>query len=216
MRSRIGIIGAGGFGREVFCLLTALQRRGADWEIVGFFDDSPSESNHDLVRRLGSRIVGPVSAVRTQAPIAAVAAVGSATARQGIVAGLEDANVTWPVLIHPEATLGQDNDLGQGTVVAAGARVSTNVLTGSHVHIDQNATVGHDVRLGDFSRLNPQACVSGNVIIGAGALIGANATVLQGLRAGDCAVIGAGAVVVVDVGARHVVAGVPARQLKSK
>jgi sugar O-acyltransferase (sialic acid O-acetyltransferase NeuD family) len=205
------IVGAGGFGREVFSIVSALVDDGADWEVVGFADDGPSDEDRRRVAELGSRIVGSVRDVVDRPGCSAVIAVGSPVARAAICAALEAAQVDFPVLVHPDTTVGAGVTMGAGTVVAPGARLSTNISLGRHVHIDQNATIGHDSTLGDFSRLNPQACVSGAVSVGVGATVGANATILQGLTVGDGAVVGAGAVVTRDVTSGATVKGVPAR-----
>lgn len=204
------IIGCGGFGREVYSLALTLQKQGNGWHIAGFVDDDPTPTNLRLVERLGASVIGSVATLRAGG-MAAVAAVGSPVTRRAIVDRLADADLDWPALVHPDSTVGQDVEISAGVVIAAGARLSTNVAVGSHVHIDQNVAVGHDAKLADFVRLNPAACISGNVSIGAGALIGANATVLPGLRVGPRAVVGAGAVVVRDVAAVSTVKGVPAR-----
>jgi len=212
MSGPLVIIGCGGFGRETFALVEALNRRGASWEFLGFVDDRPAAADLARVADLGATLVGKTAdlARRTE-PVAAVIAIGSATARMAIDEQLRNSPVEWVVLVHPDATMGAGVRLGPGVVVAAGARLSTNIAVGRHVHIDQNATVGHDCSLGDYSRLNPQACVSGSVIVGTGALVGANATVLQGLSVGDGATVGAGAVVTRAVPALATVKGVPAR-----
>ena len=54
------------------------------------------------------------------------------------------------------------------------------------------------------------------VVIGYGADVGTNATVLPGVRVGAHAIVGAGAVVTEDVPDYAVVAGVPARLLRSR
>jgi len=206
------IIGAGGFGREVFCIIRALEASGRGLNLEGFVDDGPSGPDLDRVAELGSRVVGRVDDMaKRHEPFGAVLAIGSASGRRAIAAHLSRSPVTYPVLVHPDATVGFKVRLAEGVVVAAGVRLSTNIQVGRHVHIDQNAVVGHDSTLGDFSRLNPQACVSGGVRIGPGALIGANATILQGLDVGDDAIVGAGAVVTRPVAASATVMGVPAR-----
>lgn len=211
MSQPIVIIGAGGFGREVFSIVQALRRRGGDWDVAGFVDDAPDTRNLALVERLGSTVIGPVAALRSMPGVAAVVAIGSPATRRSIIDGLHGLPLQWPTLIHPDTTIGDDVSLSHGTVVAAGARLSTNIHGGPHVHIDQNAAVGHDVSIGEFSRLNPQACVSGGVTVAADCLIGASATVLAGLSIGLGSTVGAGAVVVRDVMTRTVVKGVPAR-----
>jgi sugar O-acyltransferase (sialic acid O-acetyltransferase NeuD family) len=212
MTAPLFIIGAGGFGREVFSIIEALASSGSLPRPTGFIDDDPSVSDLERVEALGSRVVGSVADLtRRTEPFSAVLAIGSGAARQAIAGLLSHAPVTFPVLVHPDATLGRGVRLAEGVVLAAGSRLSTNIQVGRHVHVDQNATVGHDCDLGDFSRLNPQACVSGAVRIGREALVGASATVLPGRDVGDGAIVGAGAVVTHTVPSTTTVKGVPAR-----
>lgn len=209
------IVGAGGFGREVYAIVEAMRTSGADWEVEGFADDHPSSSNSIRVRALGSQVIASVSDLASrQNPYHAVIAVGSTTGRQSIASRLSGSPVSYPTLIHPHSTLGPALVLSEGVVVASGARLSTNITVGRHVHIDQNCTVGHDTEIRDFVRLNPQACVSGSVQIASRSTIGANATILQGIKIGEGATVGAGAVVTRDVPDRCIVAGVPARALR--
>ena len=206
------IIGCGGFGREVFSIIEALESSGSVPHPTGFIDDNPCAANLLHVAALGTRVVGSVEDLigRTE-PFSAILAIGSASARESIADLLAFSPVTFPTLVHPDTTIGCDVRFGEGVVVAAGSRLSTNIQIGRHVQIDQNAVVGHDCNLGDFSRLNPQTCVSGTVTIGRGALVGANATVLQGLHVGDRTIIGAGSCVVKDIPDDATVKGVPAR-----
>jgi sugar O-acyltransferase (sialic acid O-acetyltransferase NeuD family) len=206
------IIGAGGFGREVFSIIEALRSTSSMPQIAGFIDDDPSAADLKNLASLGSQLVGSVDdLVRRAEPFSAIVAVGSAVDRETIANLLAHCPVTFPVLVHPDATIGCDVYLSEGVVVTAGSRLSTNIHVGAHVQIDQNAAIGHDCTVGDFARLNPQACVSGSVTIGRRAMIGANAIVLPGLSIGDDAKVGAGAVVTHSVDAAKTVMGVPAR-----
>lgn len=211
MTRSLVIIGCGGFGREVFSIVQAMRAAGADWEVAGFLDDDPSDRDSTLVRELESQILGSVGRLAEMGSVNAVIAIGATATRSVISKRFSEFPVTWPVMVHPDSTIGLNVKIDVGTVIAAGARLSTNIDVGKHAHVDQNATIGHDAVMGDFVRLNPQACVSGSVTIGARALVGANATVLNGLHLGSDSIVGAGACVVRDVPDSTTVKGVPAR-----
>ena len=211
-RGRLVIVGCGGFGREVFGTIRAINARGGAWDVEGFVDDDPSAADRQAVAALGQPVVGTVDelAARTR-PVHAVVAIRSPAVREAVVGRLARAPVTYPVLVHPDATVGPLVSSGEGVVIAAGARLSTAITVGAHVHVDQNAVVGHDAVLHDFCRLDPQSCVSGSVVVGRAALIGTAATVLPGLRIGDRAVVGAAVLVTRPAPAGSIVTGVPAR-----
>lgn len=81
------IVGCGGFGREVFSLVEALRQGGEEWAVEGFVDDNPSDLDLARVAELGSSVVGEVADLaRRSEPVAAVIAIGSATARTAITA----------------------------------------------------------------------------------------------------------------------------------
>ena len=212
MNNPIVIVGCGGFGREVWSILQAPQVHSNRWRVEGFIDDDPCRANLEAVQQLGLSVLSDVAALaRRSSPIAVVLAIGRPAVRKQIRDSLRGAPIEYPPIIHPDSTIGWPVHISEGVVISAGARISTNITLGAHVHVDQNATIGHDSTIGEFSRLNPQACVSGSVNIGRGVQVGANATILQGLTINDDATVGACACVTRDVEKTAVVKGVPAR-----
>lgn len=205
------IVGAGGFGRECLDIVLALNAAGAAIDVLGFTDDG--EIDASLLGRLGTEQIGTVAETPDHGT-RFVIAIGSGAVRETIDQLLGAAGMTAPVLVHPQATLGSDCRVSGGTILNAGARVTTNITLGRHVQIHANATVGHDAVLGDYVSVFPGATVSGSVVLGAGVTVGTGANVLPGVRVGAGSFIGAGAVVVDDVEPAATMVGVPARPLR--
>lgn len=91
------------------------------------------------------------------------------------------------------------------------------VSIGSHVHLAQGVTVtGLNHNFSDPSlRIDEQGVSTVPVTIGDDVWIGANAVILPGVVIGSHAVVAAGAVVTADVPPSTVVAGVPAKVIRT-
>jgi sugar O-acyltransferase (sialic acid O-acetyltransferase NeuD family) len=196
------IVGASGHGREVLDVVLACGH-----DVVGFADDG--RPDRGPLDRLGVALLGGIEVVASHdGPV--VLGIGDSAVRRRVAAQLGAAR--WATaMVHPAASLGRDVELAEGTVVAAGARLTTHISAGPHCYVGPNATVGHDTVLGACVTILPGATVSGSVTLGDGAVVGTGANLRQGVRIGDGAMVGAGAVVLADVAPGATVVGVPAR-----
>ena len=199
------IVGAAGHGREV---LDVVEACGVDF--AGFVDDGHPDLAI-LVHR-GVDLLGGLDWLERHDGVV-VLGLGDSSTRRRVGESL-DGTVGWSeALVHPLASIGSVVELGAGTVVAAGARLTTGITLGRHCYVGPNATIGHDCVLQDYVTVLPGATVSGGVRLAAGVSVGTGANLRQGVSVGEGATVGAGAVVLEDVSSRAVVAGVPARPL---
>lgn len=194
------VVGAGGLGRETLDVILATGGAAA-----GFADERLAG---DVVR--GLPVVSP-----GEVPGGAVFVVGiaDAAARHRLTDLLQAGGCLPRTLVHPRAVVGPETVVGDGSLLMAGAHVSSSVVAGISCQVQYNATVGHDAVLGDFVTVLPGANVSGAVRLGPGSTVGSGAVVLQGRTVGAGAFVGAGAVVTRDVPPGQTVAGSPARPL---
>lgn len=116
---------------------------------------------------------------------------------------------------HPSAVVSKRAAVAEGTVIMAGVCINTNVIIGKHCIINTSATIDHDCILGDYVHVAPSSSLAGNVMIGEGTVVGLGAYIIQGIKIGKWCIIGAGSVILRDVPDYSVVAGVPAKFIKT-
>jgi sugar O-acyltransferase (sialic acid O-acetyltransferase NeuD family) len=212
--TRLVIIGAGGFGREVHDVVDAINAQvgvGArPIEVVGYLADGGADV--DLLPD-GVPFLGPVEMLTgLPADVSYVIGIGSGVARRRIDQWAIGHGRQAATLIHPSAQIGRNRvSFGPGTIIGATCVVTTNVRVGRHVHLNIGATVGHDVVLGDYVTVNPQVAISGYVVLEDEVELGAASTVIPRRRIGARTVVGAGAAVIRDLPADVTAVGVPAR-----
>jgi sugar O-acyltransferase (sialic acid O-acetyltransferase NeuD family) len=208
------ILGAGGVARETVQYVLDVNTPAQRFTMLGFIDE--------IIENRGKKYAGlPVLGdfrwfnQTKRGNIQVISGVGSPSVKEKFACQAKNLNLSFATIVHPSAVVAKTAKLGRGVVVGPGAVITSDAVIGNHVFIHYNCTIGHDVYIEDYSTILPGANISGNVRIGSNVCVGANSCVLQNLRLGNNSVIGAGAVVTVDVPDNWVVAGVPARKLRT-
>ncbi len=197
--NKLIIIGASGHGKVVADIAMLM-----GYKDIAFLDDDES-----------LKVCGewPVIGKSTEAQDGELfVAVGNAEIRKQLMA-LYDSR-KFPVLLHPNAVIADDVEIGEGTVVMAGTVINPGARIGKGCIVNTSSSIDHDCLVGDFSHIAVGTHLCGTVIIGEETWVGAGATVINNVNICGGCTIGAGAVVIKDINNPGTYVGVPATRIK--
>lgn len=204
------IVGGGGFAREVLWLVQELNRESdKPIQLLGFVADTKEE------RINGFPVLGNDNWAfeNLEKEVRFVVAIGDGALRKQVAINYLRQRFRPFTLVHPSVCMSQDVRIGAGSIVCAGAVLTTNIQIGDFAIINLNATVGHDAQIEHFATVHPGVNISGGARIGEGAELGSGSVVLPGVEIGEEAVLGAGGVANRDLEAGKTYIGVPAREM---
>ncbi len=207
MQHKVILIGAGGQAKVIADIII----KNKDF-LLGFLDDN-KEKNTNIISDY--KVIGKfddcIEMQNKNPEIEFIIAIGDNRDRMKIA---QKYNLSYYTAVHPNAAIGMNAKIKEGTVIMANAVVNSNASIGRHCIINTGVVVEHDNQIGDFVHLSPNSTLTGNVRVGCCTHIGAGATVRNNINIGSDIVIGAGAVVVKDIEEPGIYVGVPARKLE--
>lgn len=208
---KLVIVGAGGFGREVYGWLKDAQQFQEEWYLSAFYDDNAKAlESYDYDIPLFSDIAN----IENIADCLFVLAIGEPKTKEDITKRFEAQGARFINLIHPSAVFGKNVALGKGCVVCPNVTLTCDIVTGDFVTFNVSSTAGHDVIIGDYATLSGHVDVTGFARIDKGVYLGSHAVVIPGVQVGEYANIGAGSVVIRKVKPYTSVFGNPAKKIK--
>jgi len=197
-KKRLIIIGAGGHGTVVYDIAEK-----CGYKDICFLDDA-GESN--------SMVIDKAFNFKKYIEDAEFfVAIGNSRVREKLICQIIDCNAKIATLIHPNAVIAKNVEIGLGTVVMAGAVINPDTFIGNGVIVNTCSSVDHDCNVADFCHVSVGAHLCGTVSIDKHTWIGAGATVINNTNICSGCMIGAGAVVVKNIENSGVYIGVPAK-----
>lgn len=209
----IAIFGAGGFGREIACLIKQINKEKPTWNLVGFYDDNP--------QLLGTKneygeILGGIDALNQYDQELAVAiAIGNPSAVKKVVESITNKNVSFPNLVAPDVIVMDEENfsMGRGNIICSKCWISCNVHFGDFNILNVGTTIGHDVQMGNYNSLMPAVNISGEVTIGEENFFGVASAVLQRKKIGNNTIIGGNSLIIKNTKDGRTYMGNPASSL---
>jgi sugar O-acyltransferase (sialic acid O-acetyltransferase NeuD family) len=209
-KKNLYIVGAGGFGREIFSALSSMAEYGDSFSVAGFLDDNPNV----LDGYEGyPRIVGSLNDFKVQLGDVFFVAIGNVEVRRKCVQKIREKGGAFISLVHPSASIGKNVKLGEGVYIAHNAVLTADIEVGDNSYVFHSSTIGHDVKIGFCSHISSQVFLGGGVKVGDCVTIQPGSKVVPRVDIKDGAEVGIGSVVITNVKAGIKVFGNPAVKL---
>lgn len=195
------IIGAGGHGRV--CAEAASL---SGYKEIAFLDDKNVEE---------LPVVGTLNDIeKYTGEYCFFVAIGDNSLRKKILKNVKELGGELTSIIHPFSNVSKSAEIGEGTVIMAGAVINPGARICRGVIVNTCSSVDHDCVLKDFCHIGVGAHLAGTVIVGETSFVGAGTAVINNITIGDGVTVGAGAAVVKNLTETGTYVGVPARKIK--
>lgn len=207
-----GLIGAGGFAREVMPVAASIMKNKAE---LAFVETDPARekvNGYDLISE-NAFVAAP------HASKAFNIAIADSRVREKFARKYSSLGYAPVSLVAVSVTIFDEIEIGEGAILCANTVLTSNTQIGKFFHANLNSYVAHDCIIGDYVTFAPNVACNGNVHIGDHAYVGTGAILKQGSKdaprcIGEGAIVGMGAVVTKDVAPYTTVVGNPARVLE--
>lgn len=205
MKDELLIIGASGHGKVVTDIAIKMNQ----WKKIHFLDDNDSIKNC-----MGIEIIGKSTEAFKYIDNADIfIAIGTNSIRERFHEKLASAGASIPILIHPNAVIGPEVELKEGTVIMAGVVINASTRIGRGCIINTGTIIEHDSVLEDFVHISPGVRICGYVKIGKGAWLELGSIINNHTNISSNCKVSTGAVVLKDITEPGTYTGNPAEKI---
>ena len=159
MKKKLIIVGAGGHARVV--LDTVLKN--GDYEVIGFADDHLFTG---MEVSEGYQVIASTNSLDMfrDSIDHFIVAVGDNKARSFLFQNLKN-NYEPATIIHPDATIAKNVEIGEGTVILAQSVVNSHVKIGQNCLINSLCLIDHGTTIGEHSHIAQGTIIGSDVHI---------------------------------------------------
>jgi sugar O-acyltransferase (sialic acid O-acetyltransferase NeuD family) len=216
--NKIAIYGAGGFGKEVACIIRKINEASVSpvWDLIGFYDDGIEAGTK--VSLYGTVLGGlkELNEYSGDERLNIVFAIGSTNVLQKLTSSIINPFIEFPNIIHPDVFFADERTvkMGRGNVVTRGCSFSCDVEVGDFNQFNSISALAHDVKVGSCNIFMPLVRVSGGTEIGNTNFFGIGTIILQNIKIGDNTRIAASSMIIRKTQDGMFYMGNPAKKVK--
>lgn len=205
------IIGARGFGREVYAIALESVGYGEDFLVKGFLDDKSDalDGYKDY-----PPIISSCEAYEIQKDDVFICALGFPNMKKKYASIILEKGGKFINLIHKRAYIGKNTTLGTGCIVGREASISCDIKVGDFVTIQGFSAIGHDAVIGAWCHLNTYSFMGGFSALEDEATLQTGAILVPHKKVGRRSVLGANSVAIKNIKDDITAFGLPAQKVE--
>ncbi len=201
------IVGAGGFAREAYYLIEAINNVHPTWHIKGFIDDTLP----DLTKvNIEVPVLGTIKDWQPSENEVFAMGISSPNGKEVVAALLKSRGARFATLVHPVARVNRTVRMGEGCIINGMSSIGDCSILGDFVHV-AGSMIGQDRSIGDYSTTTGFTNIATGDV-GKRCFVSSHAVVLRDI--GDDVFVTAGSVVMHKVKSGLRVMGSPAKAMK--
>jgi len=196
MEKKILIFSAGSAGREVYQLISSINKNSQIWEVIGYVDNDKSK----VGKTIDDLNVYSNANKPKNKDIYAICGIMNGSLRKKIfIEEIIKDSYKLENLIHPTVEKPKCLDIGLGNIIFGNVHISFDVKIKNFSIISNYSDLGHNLIAHDYLTVMPSVVIGGNCEIGEQSLIGSGAMIHQGLKIGSNCKIGMGTLITSEV-----------------
>lgn len=205
------IIGASGFGRDIYDMAKESIGYGTEFTIKGFLD-----LNLDALKEYSyyPQVISSEDDYEIGENDVFVCAIGDVKIKKKCTEKMLNRGAKFHTLIHKSALISSTSEIGEGCILASNVVVGSYAFIGNHCLLQSSAILGHDVKVGEYARIDCNVFFVGGVIVKDLVTIHTAAVINHDVILENNSNIGACSFVIKKVKEGTTVFGSPARVLK--
>jgi len=201
------IIGASGFGRDIYDMAIESIGYGTDFQIKGFLDiDVDALKDYPYY----PNVISSEDDYQIQEDDVFVCALGDVHLKKKVTEKMLNRGAEFHTLIHKTAHVSPSAIIGKGCIIEYSVYIGSYACVDCHCLIQNFAIIGHDVKIGSYTRLDGNVLCVGGVKIGNNVILHSASVINHKVVVKDNAIVGACSFVIRNVKEGTTVCGNPA------